>query len=108
MMRAVLRATAATGLTFMQHCQDPTLTKNASMHAGSVSTRLGLTGWPRIAEEIIIERDVRLVEDTGCRYHVQHLSSGPSTEIIRIARENGLPVSAEASPHSSPIESAEG
>lgn len=99
MMRSVLRATAATGLVFMQHCQEPSLTRGASMHAGTVSTRLGLTGWPRVAEEIIIERDVRLVRDTGCRYHVQHLSSGGSIEIIRIAREMGLPVSAEASPH---------
>jgi dihydroorotase len=99
MMRSVLRATAATGLAFMQHCQEPSLTRGASMHAGEVSTRLGLTGWPRIAEEIIIERDVRLVRDTGCRYHVQHLSSGGSIEIIRIAREMGLPVTAEASPH---------
>ncbi len=99
MMRSVLRATRAAGLAFMQHCQEPSLTRGASMHAGAVSTRLGLTGWPRIAEEIIIERDVRLVGETGCRYHVQHLSSGGSTEIVRIARENGLPVTAEASPH---------
>ncbi|MEO1534864.1 MAG: dihydroorotase [Planctomycetota bacterium] len=98
-MRSVLRATASTGLAFMQHCQEPSLTRGSSMHAGEVSTRLGLTGWPRVAEEIIIERDVRLVRDTGCRYHVQHLSSGGSVEIIRIAREMGLPVSAEASPH---------
>ncbi|MEL6497769.1 MAG: dihydroorotase [Planctomycetota bacterium] len=99
MMRSVLRATASTGLAFMQHCQEPSLTRGSSMHAGEVSTRLGLTGWPRVAEEIIIERDVRLVRDTGCRYHVQHLSSGGSVKIIRIAREMGLPVSAEASPH---------
>ncbi|MEL6797959.1 MAG: dihydroorotase, partial [Planctomycetota bacterium] len=99
MMRSVLRATASTGLAFMQHCQEPSLTRGSSMHAGEVSTRLGLTGWPSVAEEIIIERDVRLVRDTGCRYHVQHLSSGGSVEIIRIAREMGLPVSAEASPH---------
>lgn len=98
-MRSVLRATADTGLVFMQHCQEPSLTRGSSMHSGSVSTRLGLTGWPRVAEEIIIERDVRLVRDTGCRYHVQHLSSGGSVEIVRIAREMGLPVTAEASPH---------
>ncbi|MEO1584656.1 MAG: dihydroorotase [Planctomycetota bacterium] len=99
MMRSVLRATAATGLAFMQHCQDPTLTRGSTMHAGTVSTRLGLTGWPRVAEEIIIERDVRLVRDTGCRYHVQHLSSGESCDIVRAAQHAGLPVTAEASPH---------
>lgn len=88
-----------TGLALMQHCQEVTLTRGASMHAGAVSTRLGLTGWPRVAEEVIIDRDVRLNRQVGCRYHVQHLSSGGSVEIVRRARNEGLPVSAEASPH---------
>jgi dihydroorotase len=98
-MLRVMREMGPTGLAFMQHCQDPTLTRGASMHSGVVSTRLGLIGWPRVAEEVIIERDVRLVAETGCRYHVQHLSSGGSVEIVRRARAAGLPVSAEASPH---------
>jgi dihydroorotase len=95
----VLGAVAGTGLAFMQHCQEPTLTRGAAMHAGSVSTSLGLTGWPRAAEEIIIERDIRLNLGVGCRYHVQHISSGESVEIIRRARAAGQPVTAEASPH---------
>ncbi|RNC81671.1 MAG: dihydroorotase [Phycisphaera sp.] len=99
MMKSVLTATASAGLCFMQHCQEPTLTRNASMHAGGVSTRLGLGGWPRVAEELIIERDVRLVGETGCRYHVQHLSCAGSVDLIRAARGRGLPVTAEASPH---------
>ncbi|MGP1272938.1 MAG: dihydroorotase [Phycisphaerales bacterium] len=99
MLRTVMRAAADAGLAFMQHCQDPTLTRNASMHAGEVSTRLGLTGWPRIAEEVIIDRDIRLARDTGCRYHIQHMSSGGSVPLVRSAREAGLPVTAEASPH---------
>ena len=98
-MLRLMREIAPTGLCFMQHCQEPTLTRGASMHAGEVSTRLGLVGWPRVAEELIIERDVRLVAESGCRYHVQHLSSGGSVEIIRRARAAGLPVTAEASPH---------
>lgn len=98
-MLRVMREVALLGMVFMQHCQDPTLTRGAAMHAGTVSTRLGLTGWPRVAEEIIIERDARLVGETGCRYHVQHLSSVGSVEIIRGARAAGLPVTAEASPH---------
>lgn len=98
-MLRVLREIGPTGLAFMQHCQDPTLTRGASMHAGQVSARMGLIGWPRLAEEIIIERDARLVAETGCRYHVQHLSSGGSVEIVRRARAEGLPVTAEASPH---------
>ncbi len=98
-MKSVFTATGAAGLVFMQHCQEPTLTRGASMHAGGISTKLGLTGWPRIAEEIIIERDIRLLSVAPCRYHVQHLSCAGSIEIIRIARANGLPVTAEASPH---------
>ncbi len=99
MMRRVFEAVKPTGAAFMQHCQDPALTVGASMHEGAVSLRLGLTGWPPIAEESIIERDVRLNTDIGCPYHVQHVSSGGSIPIIRAAREAGLPVTAEASPH---------
>lgn len=98
-MLRVMRELAPLGLAFMQHCQDPSLTRSASMHAGKVSQRLGLTGWPRVAEEVIIQRDIRLVRETGCRYHVQHISSGGSVELVRAARAAGLPVSAEASPH---------
>lgn len=99
LMAKALTYIRPTGLALMQHCQEPSLTRGASMHAGSVATRLGLTGWPRVAEEVVIERDVRLNRAIGCRYHVQHLSSGGSVEIIRRARREGQPVSAEASPH---------
>ncbi|MFN0131619.1 MAG: dihydroorotase [Phycisphaerales bacterium] len=99
MMARVLTAVKATGRALMQHCQEPTLTRGASMHAGPVATRLGLTGWPRVAEEVMIERDIRLNRAIGCRYHVQHISSGDSVDLIRRARAEGLPVSAEASPH---------
>lgn len=99
MMARVLAAVARTGLAFMQHCQEPGLTRAASMHAGAVSTRLGVTGWPRVAEELIVERDVRLTRAARCRYHVQHVSSGESVELVRRARREGLPISAEASPH---------
>lgn len=99
MMQRVLFAVARTGKVFMQHCQEPTLTRGSAMHGGEVSVRLGLTGWPRIAEELIIERDVMLNRSAGCRYHVQHLSSGGSVEIVRRARAQGQAVTAEASPH---------
>jgi dihydroorotase len=99
MMARVLAAVAPTGLAFMQHAQEPTLTRGSSMHAGEISVRLGLTGWPRVAEELIVERDVRLNSSIGCRYHVQHVSSAGSVEIIRRARAAGQPVSGEASPH---------
>lgn len=99
LMARALRYIKPTGLALMQHCQEATLTRGSSMHAGSVSTRLGLTGWPRVAEECIIERDVRLNAGIGCRYHVQHLSSGGSVDIVRRARADGQAVTAEASPH---------
>ena len=99
MMARVLAMCAHTSLPFLQHCQEPTLTRGAQMHAGSVSTRLGLAGWPRVAEEIIIERDVRLNASIGAHYHAQHLSSAGSVEIIRAARARGERVTGEATPH---------
>jgi dihydroorotase len=99
-MRAALLAAREAGLAFMQHCQDLSLTVGAVMHEGSVSAQLGLVGWPREAEEIIIERDVRLAASTGARYHVQHVSSGGSIDILRRARaQYGDAITAEVSPH---------
>jgi dihydroorotase len=99
LMSGALAAVKPTGLAVMQHAQDVTLTRNAPMHAGVVSARLGLAGWPRVAEEVIVERDVRLNRSIGCRYHVQHVSSEGTVDILRRARAEGQPVSGEASPH---------
>lgn len=99
LMRKALTFIARTGRPMMQHCQEPTLTEGSSMNAGATATRLGLTGWPRVAEEVIIERDVRLNTGINAKYHVQHMSSGASVDIIRRARAAGQPVTAEASPH---------
>lgn len=99
LMSKALAYIKPTGRALMQHCQEMSLTRGASMHAGDIATKLGLGGWPRVAEEIAIERDVRLNRAIGCRYHVQHLSSGGSVEIVRRARAEGQPVTAEASPH---------
>ncbi|MCW5765985.1 MAG: dihydroorotase [Phycisphaeraceae bacterium] len=99
LMARALAAVKATGAALMQHCQEPTMTRSAVMHAGEVSTRLELGGWPRAAEELIIERDARLNRSIGCRYHVQHISSGESVEIVRRARAQGQPITAEATPH---------
>ena len=98
-MARVLKVVAAHDSCFMQHCQEPSLTQGAVMNAGSLATRLGLTGWPAVAEEIILERDIRLNRSIGCRYHAQHLSSGGSVEIIRQARAEGFLITGEASPH---------
>jgi dihydroorotase len=98
-MEHVLRAAAAADRCFMQHCQDPTLTQGASMNAGPVAQRMGQIGWPAVAEESIIDRDVHLNRAVGCRYHAQHVSSGESAAIIARARADGQPVTGEVSPH---------
>ena len=98
-MQRVLRTVKAHDSCFMQHCQEPSLTRGASMNAGALATKLGLIGWPAVAEELIIERDIRLNREIGARYHAQHLSSGGSVEIIRAARRAKQPVSGEVSPH---------
>ena len=98
-MRRVLERCAEHDRVFMQHCQDPAMTVGSVMHEGRVSRRLGLTGWPREAEETIVARDIDLARQTGARYHVQHISSAGTVELIRKARAGGLAVSGEASPH---------
>lgn len=99
MMRHILKTCKAVDRSFMQHCQDQTLTLGASMHDGVTSARLGLVGWPRVAEEVMLERDLRLNREIGCHYHVQHISSGNSVDILRAAREAGVPATGEVSPH---------
>lgn len=99
MMLQVMRTCAVHDRVFMQHAQEPTLTRGASMNACPTATKLGLRGWPALAEELIVERDVRILQETGGRYHVQHVSSAGTVEIIRQARARGLPVTGEASPH---------
>ncbi len=82
-----------------QHAQEPRLTEGAQMHEGEVSAGLGLTGWPAVAEEAIIARDVLLAEHVGARLHVCHVSTAGSVEIIRWAKERGIAVTAEVTPH---------
>ncbi len=99
MMHRVLATCASLGVPFMQHCQDPSLTRDATMHEGVVSARLGLVGWPRVAEEIMLERDLRLNRSIGACYHAQHLSSGGSVAILDQARRDGVRATGEVSPH---------
>ncbi|MBL9119624.1 MAG: dihydroorotase [Phycisphaerae bacterium] len=99
MMRKVLAVCQSLDRAFMQHCQDPSLTQGAVMNAGPLATRLGLGGWPAVAEELMLARDIQLNRAIGCRYHAQHLSSGGSAQILRQARAEGQPVSGEAAPH---------
>ncbi|MDO5646130.1 MAG: dihydroorotase [Dermabacter sp.] len=82
-----------------QHAQDPALTPRAQMHEGEVSAEIGLMGWPAVAEESIIARDVLLAEHVGSRLHVCHLSTAGSVDIIRWAKQRGIAVTAEVTPH---------
>jgi dihydroorotase len=82
-----------------QHAQDPRLTKNAQMNEGVISSRLGLAGWPALAEESIIARDIMLTELTGSRLHVCHVSTRRSVELIREAKSKGIQVTAEVTAH---------
>lgn len=99
MMKQILGLVAAADSVFMQHCQDPTLTRGAAMNAGPLATRLGLGGWPREAEELMLRRDLTLNRGIGARYHAQHLSVAESVTALREARETGQPATGEASPH---------
>jgi dihydroorotase len=69
------------------------------MHEGAVSSRLGMRGLPSVAEEVVVARDLALVRLTGCRYHVQHVSTAGTVELVRAAKAEGLPVTAEVAPH---------
>jgi dihydroorotase len=82
-----------------QHAQDPRLTIGSQMNEGAISARLGLTGWPAVAEETIIARDVLLAEYTGARLHVCHLSTAGAVDIVREAKARGVRVTAEVTPH---------
>lgn len=82
-----------------QHAQEPRLTIGAQMNEGALSGELGLPGWPAVAEEAIIARDVLLAEHVGSRLHVCHLSTRGSVEIIRWAKDRGIDVTAEVTPH---------
>jgi dihydroorotase len=99
LMQKVLTTIKAFDRVFMQHCQEPALTSGGVMNAGPIALKMGLIGWPAIAEELIIERDVRINRAIGCRYHAQHLSSGGSVEIIERAQQRGESVTGEVSPH---------
>jgi len=86
------------GVPLMQHCQDPALFGGV-MNSGSVAVRLGLSGIAAAGEQIMLRRDLELIERIGTRYHVLHVSSAGSVELIRRAKAAGLPVTAEATPH---------
>lgn len=99
LMRRALEYVKAFDGVVAQHAQEPRLTEGAQMNEGVVSAELGLAGWPAVAEEAIIARDVLLAEHVGSRLHVCHLSTAGSVEIVRWAKGRGIDVTAEVTPH---------
>jgi len=97
-MQRALQYAKMLGVPLMQHCQEGDLAGGV-MNSGAVAVRLGLGGIPASAEQIMLRRDLELVERIGGRYHVQHVTSAGSVELIREAKARGLPVTAEATPH---------
>jgi len=99
-MRRALEYVKAFGGVVSEHAQDPKLADhNACCHEGELSGRLGLPGWPGVAEEVIVARDVMLARHTGSRVHIAHVSTAGSVEVIRWAKTQGISVTAEVTPH---------
>jgi dihydroorotase len=98
-MRRALEYASTFDLAVIQHAEDHALTDGAQMHEGAISTKLGLRGWPRVAEDIIVARDVLLAEYVGARYHVAHVSTEGAVRILREAKSRDLTVTAEVTPH---------
>ena len=98
-MRRALEYVKKFGGVIAQHAQEPGLTSGSQMNEGIVSATLGLKGWPAVAEEAIIARDVLLAEHVGSRLHICHLTTAGGVEIIRWAKARGIDVTAEVTPH---------
>jgi dihydroorotase len=99
LMRRALEYVKAFDGVIAQHSQEPRLTEKAQMNEGALSGELGLVGWPAVAEESIIARDVLLAEHVGSRLHVCHVSTAGSVDVIRWAKARGINVTAEVTPH---------
>ncbi|MCW2780833.1 MAG: dihydroorotase [Marmoricola sp.] len=99
-MRRALEYVRAFGGVISQHAQDPDLAgSTACCHEGELSGRLGLPGWPGVAEEVIVARDVMLARHTGSKVHIAHVSTAGSVEMIRWAKAQGIEVTCEVTPH---------
>jgi dihydroorotase len=98
-MRRALEYARVFDMPVIQHCEDHNLTAQADMNEGPHATRLGLRGWPRVAEDVILARDVLLAEFTKSKYHAAHLSTLGAVRIMREAKSRGLPVTCEVTPH---------
>ena len=99
MMRLIMDYARQFDAVVVAHSEDEGLAGKGVVNEGAVSTRLGMAGWPSAAEDIMVMRDIRLAELTGCRLHVAHISTAGSVELVRQAKARGVRVTAEATPH---------
>src|SRR5947209_10261216 len=99
LMRRALQYSSVTGRRLALHCEEPTLSKNGQMHEGAVSAELGLSGYPSVAESLMVERDLALASYEGQPLHLLHLSAAESVAALRRAREAGVRASGEVTPH---------
>ena len=99
LMRRALEYARDLDITLAQHCEVASLTHGAVMHEGACCSRLGVPGWPALAEELMVHRDIELCRLTGAGMHFLHLSTARSVELVRQAKADGLRVTAEATPH---------
>ena len=98
-MRRAMETARSFGLPVIDHCEDLHLSAGGDMHEGVQSVRLGLRGIPAASEDVMVARDILLAELTGARFHVAHISSRHSVEMVAFAKARGLPVTSEATPH---------
>lgn len=98
-MRRALEYATGLGVLIAQHAEEPRLTVGAVAHEGPMAARLGLAGWPRAAEESIVARDALLARDAGARVHICHASAAATVEILKWAKDQGISITAEVTPH---------
>ncbi len=98
-LRRALEYARMFGIPIIEHCEDAALTEDGVMHEGFVSTNLGLIGIPAVAEEVIVARNIMLAEFTNSKIHIAHISTKGSVELVRRAKDKGIVVTAEATPH---------
>ncbi|KRO41918.1 MAG: hypothetical protein ABR67_07700 [Acidimicrobium sp. BACL17 MAG-120823-bin42] len=99
LMRRAMEYSRELGITLAQHCEVSSLTVGAVMNECSCSSDLGVPGWPALAEELMVHRDIELAKLTGARVHFLHLSTAGSVHLVRQAKALGLPITAEVTPH---------
>jgi dihydroorotase len=99
LMRDAMELARSSGLAVISHCEDLSLSAGGVMHEGSVCSRLGLKGIPAASEEAMVRREISLARETGCPVHIAHVSTAGSVELIRRAKQEGVPVTAETAPH---------